>query len=95
MLLRSGLTALALLCALSNGAHADSPVIAAVRADTSVGAGGEARGPAIDALAFFLHGLAATASYHQVEPRRCRLRFPNSSSRLSVEEDRRPSRIRP
>ena len=53
MLLRSGLTALALLCVLSNGAHADSPVIAAVRADTSVGAGGEARGPAIDALASF------------------------------------------
>jgi hypothetical protein len=59
MLLRSGLTALALLCALSNGAHAESPVIAAVRADTSVGAGGEARWPAIDALASFLHGLAA------------------------------------
>ena len=37
----------------------DSPVIAAVRADTSVDAGGEARGPAIDALAYFLHGLAA------------------------------------
>jgi hypothetical protein len=59
MLLRSGLTVLALLCALSNGAHADSPAMAAVRTDASLGTGGEARWPAIDALAAFLRGLAA------------------------------------
>ena len=60
MLIRSGLTALALaLCALSNGAQTGSSVIAAARAEATLGVNGEAAALAIDALTSFMHGVAA------------------------------------